>query len=71
MKLFDTLLLAASAAFLLIGVHQGITFGLQSSYFFLMVSSGLFLWYSLRKKKKEELENKAKKTAPQPKKRIK
>ncbi len=73
MKLFDTLLLAASAAFLLFGIHQGVTFGLQNSYFFLMVSTGIFLWYTLRKKKEElEKNSKAKKTtAPKPKARRK
>lgn len=73
MKLSETLLLAASAAFLLIAVHQGITFGLQSSYFFLMVSTGLFLWYTLRKKKDELKKNdKTKKaTVPKPKGRSK
>ncbi|MDF2454247.1 MAG: hypothetical protein K0R51_240 [Cytophagaceae bacterium] len=63
MKLSETLLLGASAAFLLIGIHQGINYGLQNSYFFLMVSVGLFLWYTLRKKK-EELEAKSKNKKP-------
>jgi len=57
MKLSETLLLAASAAFLIIGIHQGMKFGLQNSYFFLMISTGLFLWYTLRKKKAELEEN--------------
>lgn len=57
MKLSETLLLGASAAFVIIGIHQAIHFGLQNSYFFFMVSTGLFLWYSLRKKK-DELEEK-------------
>jgi len=65
MKLTETLLLAASAVFLLIGIHQGMTFGVQNSYFFFMVSAGLFLWYTLRKKKDElEDKNKSKKPAP-------
>ncbi|MBC7485383.1 MAG: hypothetical protein H7282_01345 [Cytophagaceae bacterium] len=51
MKLTETILLALSAAFLIIGVHQGMKNGIQTSYFFLMVSSGLFLLYTLRKKK--------------------
>ncbi len=70
MKLTETLLLAASAVFLLIGIHQGMTFGVQHAYFFLMMSSGLFLWYTLRKKK-DELEEKnrtKKKTATKSKK---
>jgi len=60
MKLFETILLALSAVFLLIGIHQGMKHGIQASYFFLMVSSGLFLWYTLRKKKAQE-ESKPKK----------
>ena len=54
MKLADSLLLAGSAAFLLIGIHQAMTYGVQNGYFFFMVSSGLFLWYTLRKKRAEE-----------------
>lgn len=62
MKLTETILLALSAAFLIMGVHQGMKHGIQASYFFLMVSSGLFLWYTLRKKKAEEV-SKPKKTS--------
>ena len=63
MKLIETILLALSAAFLLIGIHQGMTFGVQNSYFFFMVSAGLFLWYTMRKRKSEIVEkSKTKKT---------
>jgi hypothetical protein len=62
MKLAESILLAASAASLLIGIHQGMTHGVQNSYFFFMVSAGLFLWYTLRKKRAQiEEENKTKK----------
>jgi hypothetical protein len=65
MKLTETILLALSAAFLLIGIHQGMKFGVQNSYFFFMVSAGVFLWYTLRKKKDViEESNKNKKTKP-------
>jgi hypothetical protein len=63
MKLPETLLLALSAVFLLIGIHQGMTHGVQNSYFFFMISAGLFLWYTLRKKQAAiEEANRAKKT---------
>lgn len=54
MKLKETILLSLSAAFLLIGIHQAMKFGVQNSYFFFMLSAGLFLWYTLRKKQGEE-----------------
>ena len=50
MKLFDTILFSLSAALLIIGVHQSILHGVQNSYFFFMMASGTFLWYTLRKK---------------------
>lgn len=50
MKLFDTILFSLSAALLIIGVHQAILHGVQNSYFFFMMASGIFLWYTLRKK---------------------
>lgn len=63
MKLKETILLALSAAFLLIGIHQGMKFGVQNSYFFFMVSAGLFLWYTMRKRKDEvEEKNSTKKS---------
>ena len=63
MKLPEALLLATSAAFLLIGIHQSMTHGVQISYFFFMISAGLFLWYTLRKKRVEtEASNKSKKS---------
>jgi len=64
MKIIDTILLACSAAFLLIGIHQAMMHGVQNSYFFFMVSSGLFLWYVLRKKKAELEDRNAKKSTP-------
>jgi hypothetical protein len=51
MKLSESLLLAASAAFLMIGIHQAMQHGVQNSYFLFMTSAGLFLWYTMRKKK--------------------
>ncbi|HSZ72068.1 MAG TPA: hypothetical protein VK750_05290 [Cytophagaceae bacterium] len=65
MKIIDSILLACSAAFLLIGVHQAMKYGVQNSYFFFMMASGFFLWYTLRKKKAEEEKNK--KNTPTPK----
>lgn len=50
MKLFDTILFSLSAALLIIGIHQSILHGIQNSYFLFMMASGLFLWYTLRKK---------------------
>jgi hypothetical protein len=58
MKIVDTILFALSAAFLLMGIHQSMKYGIQNSYFLFMLSSGLFLWYMLRKKLKVMQEEK-------------
>jgi hypothetical protein len=50
MRIFDTLLFSLTAVLVIIGVHQSILHGVQNSYFIFMFASGLFLWYSLRKR---------------------
>jgi|GEM_PF-739625 len=64
MKLFNTILLSLSAVFLIIGTHQAIIYGVQYSYFFFMMSSGFFLWFTFRKK--NEAVQKVKKQAKGP-----
>ena len=50
MRLLDTTLLSLAAAVLIIGVHQTMTMGLAHSYWILMLSSMLLLWYTFRKR---------------------
>ena len=51
MRLLDTCLLSLSAASFIIGVHQIITVGFAQGYWLIMISSGLFLWFSIRKRR--------------------
>ena len=50
MRLLDTTLLSLAAAVLIIGIHQTMTLGLTHSYWILMLSSMLLLWYTFRKR---------------------
>ena len=54
MKLMDTIILSLAAVFFMIGVHQTIKFGIMFSYWILMLSVALLLWYNLRKQKNKE-----------------
>lgn len=66
MKLVDTLILSASVALFIIGVHQlfvlseaGIMTAIMGSYWLFMLVAGLLFWYRLRKAK-EKSEDKPK-----------
>ena len=50
MKLVDTLILAASAAFLIIGVYEIATQGVSFAYPFMMLAVIFFFWFSYRKR---------------------
>lgn len=54
MKLLDTIILSLAAGFFIIGVHQTITVGIMYSYWIIMLSVALLLWYNLRKHKNKE-----------------
>lgn len=56
-NLLNVLLLFASAAILIIGVHQTIVAGFGNSYWIFMVSIALFLYYQVRKNKQKQEEN--------------
>jgi hypothetical protein len=51
MKLVDVVVLAVAVAFLIIGIHQIITVGLQNAYWAIMLSVALYFVFVLRKKK--------------------
>lgn len=50
MKLGDTVLLALTAAFLIIGIYETITQGLSFAYPFLMLAIIFFFWFTYRKR---------------------
>jgi amino acid permease len=54
MKLLDTLLLALTAVFLIIAVHQTIVNGLANSYWLYMIMLTLFFFHQHRKNKNPE-----------------
>lgn len=51
MKLQDTILLALSAAFLIIGVYEIATQGLSFAYWSLMLGVIFFFWFTYRKRR--------------------
>ena len=51
MKLPDILLLSLAVAFLIIGIHQVMNYGIASAYWALMLSLILFFLLNLRKRK--------------------
>ena len=65
MKLIDVIILVLATVLLMVGVHQGITFGWGGSYVFFMFSVGLLFLYSYRRQQRvaaeeEEASTKAK-----------
>lgn len=48
----NTILLALSAAALIIGIHQALLNGFFQSYWLFMTAGLLFLWYQYRKNRK-------------------
>ena len=52
MRLLDTILFSLCVASFIIGVHEIITVGFAQGYWLIMLSSLLFLWYSIRKRRK-------------------
>lgn len=51
MEGFNTILLSAAVAFLLIGIHQSFFYGVAASYWLFMICGLLLLWIQLRKKR--------------------
>lgn len=51
MKLIDALLLSLAAAFIIIGIYEIMTVGVEYAYTYIMLSVVLFFYYTLRKKK--------------------
>ena len=51
MRLLDTILFSLCVASFIIGVHEIITVGFAQGYWLIMLSSGLFLWFSIRKRR--------------------
>ncbi len=59
MKMFDTILLSLAAGIFIIGIHQTMKWGLVYSYWIIMLSVAILLWYNLRKqKRKQDTQNK-------------
>lgn len=54
MKLLDTLIISLAAGTFIIGVHQTMKFGIMYSYWIIMISVALLLWFNLRKQKNKE-----------------
>ena len=52
MKLVDVLVLSLAVAFLIIGMHQIFTLGLENAYWAIMLSVALYFVFVLRKKKR-------------------
>lgn len=51
MKLVDTILLASSAAFLVIGIYEAVTQGISFAYWSIMLSVIFFFWFTYRKRR--------------------
>lgn len=54
MKLVDALLLSLSLALMIVGIHQTVTKGVQSSYAIFMFAVALLFWFQYRKMQKPE-----------------
>jgi hypothetical protein len=52
MKLVDVLVLSLAVAFLIIGIHQTMTVGIENAYWAIMLSVALYFVFILRKKKR-------------------
>ncbi len=65
MRLLETILLALSVVFLVIGAHQIATRGLAQSYWLLMLAILLFYGYGFLKNKRAKKELKENGTLPQ------
>lgn len=52
MKLFDSLLLSAGVALVIMGIYEVMTAGLVYAYLFLMPAIIAFLWFVYRKRSK-------------------
>ncbi|HZY82420.1 MAG TPA: hypothetical protein VFE50_23000 [Cyclobacteriaceae bacterium] len=51
MKLWDTILLSLTAAFLVIGIYEVVTQDLSFAYPFLMLAIIFFFWFTYRKRR--------------------
>ena len=56
----DIIVLALSAGFLIIGIHQTITIGFGASYWLFMLSIGFLLYQQIRKARKKQEESQPK-----------
>jgi 4-hydroxybenzoate polyprenyltransferase len=57
---FDLLLLALSAAVMIIGVHQTYMNGFSNAYWLFMLSIAIFLYHQIRKLKRKQEANQPK-----------
>lgn len=56
MKIFDIIILSLSIGFFVIAIYETIALGLTASYMWFMISIGLLLYYSFRRRNREEKE---------------
>lgn len=54
MKTIDYIILSLCIGFFVIALYETITIGLTTSYMWFMVSIGMLLYYSLRRRQREE-----------------
>ena len=59
-NLVDIIVLALSAGFLIIGIHQTITVGFGESYWLFMLSIAFLLYQQIRKARKKQAESQPK-----------
>lgn len=57
---FDMLLLALSAAVMIVGIHQTYINGFTQAYWIFMVAIAIFLYYQIRKVKRKQEDNQPK-----------
>lgn len=57
---FDMLLLALSAAVMIVGIHQTYINGFAQAYWIFMVAIAIFLYYQIRKVKRKQEDNQPK-----------
>jgi hypothetical protein len=69
MKLADALLISFALALIIIGIHQSMTSGVESSYPIFMFAVAFLFWFQYRRIKQPEKEGVSKETKKTSKKR--
>jgi Na+/melibiose symporter-like transporter len=54
MKIFNTVILSIAIGFLIIGIHQSLTFGFEASYWLFMITLALLLWFKIRRNREND-----------------